>query len=218
MLIFLGAFTMVFLAEMGDKSQLLAMTLATRYTIKQVLLGVILATFFNNGIAVLLGYYMRYTLDMQAVQVAAAISFIGFGVWRLLEKDEAIENNPGDSTGKSKEELSCTLSDNTKDNSSYRQTTVRRKWWKSLLTVTVLLFISEIGDKTQLATVAYVVQYNAPWKTLLGVIAGMATADALGIFAGAYLSRLLTPKTIKYASSGIFILIGILSLYFLLLD
>ena len=52
MMVFLGAFAMVFTAEMGDKSQLLAMALATRYSVKQVLLAVILATFFNNGLAV----------------------------------------------------------------------------------------------------------------------------------------------------------------------
>jgi len=213
MMVFLGAFFMVFLAEMGDKSQLLAMTLATRYSFRTVLAGVALATFFNNGLAVFAGYYMRTALDLEYLQFAAAASFIAFGIWRLAEKDENSKTSKGFTKTAVKEKENTSSGRSAEKPASPGSKT---GWLKPLLTVTALLFLSEIGDKTQMATVAYVIKYNAPVKTLLGVICGMVAADALAISASMYLARYFSATVIKYTSSGVFILIGLLSFYLLL--
>lgn len=184
MVIFLGAFLMVFFAEMGDKSQILAMNLATRYSIKIVLLGVIIATLLNNGLAVLAGYYLGVTLmNTGIIQVIASLIFIFFGLWTLKEEE-------GEGLGEEEKPTTKT----------------------PLLTVTATLILAEFGDKTQLATLAYAVNYQAPFITLLGVLAGMLLADALGILTGAYISRKISRGTIKKVSAAIFIIIGLIGL------
>ena len=183
MVIFLGAFLMVFFAEMGDKSQILAMNLATRYSVKIVLLGVIIATLLNNGLAVLAGYYLGVTLvNTGIITIIASLIFIFFGLWTLKE-EEREEFGEEKKTAKT-----------------------------PLLTVTATLILAEFGDKTQLATLAYAVNYQAPFVTLLGVMAGMLLADALGIFTGAYISRKVSRNTIKKVSAAIFIVIGLIGL------
>lgn len=183
MVIFLGAFLMVFFAEMGDKSQILAMNLATRYSIKIVLLGVIIATLLNNGLAVLAGYYLGVTLmNTEIIQVIASLIFIFFGLWTLKEEE-------GEGFGEEEKPAKTPL-----------------------LTVTATLILAEFGDKTQVATLAYAINYQAPFITLLGVLAGMLLADALGIFTGAYISRKVSRNTIKKVSAAIFIVIGLIGL------
>jgi len=184
MVIFLGAFLMVFFAEMGDKSQILAMNLATRYSVKIVLLGVIIATLLNNGLAVLAGYYLGVTLvNTGIITIIASLIFIFFGLWTLKEEK-------GEGFGEEEKQTTKT----------------------PLLTVTATLILAEFGDKTQLATLAYAVNYQAPFITLLGVLAGMLLADALGIFTGAYISRKVSRNTIKKVSAAIFIVIGLIGL------
>ncbi len=183
-MIFVGAFLMVFFAEMGDKSQLLAMTLATRFSIKVVLAGVVVATVINNGLAVLLGYYLQTALDLELIQILASAAFIGFGVWRLFDKDD--------------------------EESTEEEVVENKSFWGPLGTVAAVLFLAEIGDKTQLATIAYVINYGSPLQTFLGVITGMVLADLLGILAGNYISRVLHKKQlIRWISAVIFILFGI---------
>lgn len=179
---------MVFFSEMGDKSQLMAMSLATRYPISTVLIGVAGATFLNNGLAILAGLYLKTTLDIPAIQIIASLLFILFGLWNLWEKKEK------------------------KLTSEAAETSPPIKSWKPLLTIVPMFFLAEMGDKTQLATVAYVVKYDAPLRTLLGVMAGMVAADALGIIGGSYLARLFSPRTVKLISSAIFIIIGLVGL------
>lgn len=184
MLIFLGAFVMVFFAELGDKSQLLAMSLASRYTIRTVLMGIVTATVLNNGLAIIVGVYLKASLELDLIQVAASLSFILFGIWNMLEKRGEIDN---------KEALNG---------------------WAPFITVALAFFLAEMGDKTQLATVAYVIKHGAPLLTFLGVLLGMVTADTLGIFAGSYILRRFPEKYVKIMSSSIFISLGVIGLWF----
>ncbi len=189
-MIFIGAFIMVFLAEMGDKSQLIAMSLATRYSIKMVLVGVVLATLVNNGLAVAAGVYLKTMVDLEIIRIFASGAFIFFGVWKLLEKEKDVRSSPAE---------------------------FEKSLWGSLATVTLVLFLAEIGDKTQLATLAYVINYGSPLQTLLGVVSGMVLADLIGILAGAYVARVLKKEhLLRWISAGIFILLGLigLGLYF----
>jgi Ca2+/H+ antiporter, TMEM165/GDT1 family len=95
----LKAFFFIFMAEMGDKTQILAMTFATKYKVKKVLLGVLIGSALNHGLAIILGYYLSTVIPIKAIQLIAGISFIFFGLWSLKaddgEDEEGSKNNYG---------------------------------------------------------------------------------------------------------------------------
>jgi putative Ca2+/H+ antiporter (TMEM165/GDT1 family) len=182
MWIYLGATLMVVLAEMGDKTQLLAMAFATRFQAKDVLWGVLIATILNHALAVAVGAYLGSSFNFQLVQLIAAVSFILFGLWTIR----------GD-----------TLNDEHK----------RKMWLGPIATVAIAFFIAEMGDKTQLATVAIAAKYDNPMATLLGTTTGMMIADALGIYVGVVAGKRIPERIVKWISAGIFILFGLISLY-----
>lgn len=182
MLVFLGATAMVVLAEMGDKTQLLAMAMATRFPARAVLLGVFLATILNHALAVALGTYLGTSINLNIVQMAAAVSFILFGLWTIR----------GDSlNGEDK----------------------RKSILGPVMTVAVAFFFVEMGDKTQLATIALAAKYNAPLATLLGTTTGMLIADAIGIYIGVVAGKRIPERLIKWISALIFIAFGYAGLY-----
>ena len=127
---FWASLIFVVLAEMGDKTQLLAMAFATRYKATTVLWGVFVATALNHLLAVAVGNYLTTFIPLAWIQIAAAASFILFGLWtlrgdRLEGEDERFSFSP---------------------------------FW----TVAIAFFVAEMGDKTQLATVALAAKYQSP--------------------------------------------------------
>lgn len=182
MMVFLGATAMVVLAEMGDKTQLLAMAMATRFPARAVLWGVFFATILNHALAVALGTYLGTSINMNAVQMVAAGSFILFGLWTIR----------GDSlNGEDK----------------------RKTILGPVMTVAIAFFFVEMGDKTQLATVALAARYNDPLATLLGTTTGMLIADAIGIYIGVVAGKRIPERVIKWVSALIFIAFGYAGLY-----
>lgn len=179
---FLTAVFMVTVAEMGDKTQLLAMAFATRFKAKEVLIGVFFATILNHALAVAVGEFLNVKIPMVYIQVAAAISFIAFGLWTL--RGDKLE-------GEDK----------------------RVTRFGPIGTVAVAFFIAEMGDKTQLATVALAAKYQAPIAILMGTTIGMLIADAIGIWVGVMLGKKIPENVIKAISAGIFIIFGILGVY-----
>jgi Ca2+/H+ antiporter, TMEM165/GDT1 family len=182
MWIYLGATLMVVLAEMGDKTQLLAMAFATRFPAGAVLWGVLIATILNHALAVAVGTYLGSSFNLQIVQLVAAASFILFGLW--------------------------TIRGDTLNNEHKRKMVVG-----PILTVAIAFFFAEMGDKTQLATVALAAKYENPLATLLGTTTGMIIADALGIFVGVVAGRKIPERTVKWISAWIFIAFGWISLF-----
>ncbi|MCH3965216.1 MAG: TMEM165/GDT1 family protein [Clostridium sp.] len=83
MTVIIKALLLVVAAEMGDKTQLLAMAMASKYRIKQVLTGVFVATILNHALAVAVGNYLSYMIPMDTVKIAAGAAFLGFGFWTL---------------------------------------------------------------------------------------------------------------------------------------
>lgn len=81
------AFLLIFIAEMGDKTQIIAMTFATQYTVKEVLVGVFLGVFLNHGLAIILGRYISKLIPMNYVQIMAGLMFVFFGIMSLREED-----------------------------------------------------------------------------------------------------------------------------------
>lgn len=176
-LIALGAVT---LAEMGDKTQLLAMCFTTRYRAGKVLTGVFIATVINHALAVAAGYFLRELLSSYAVviQLAASLSFIGFGLWTI--RGDSIDD-------------SCD----------------RRSKWGPVMTVTIAFFIAEMGDKTQLATVSLATKFENPFSVLLGTTAGMLVADSIGIIFGVVMSKKIPENVLKWISASVFALCGL---------
>ncbi|MTI65772.1 MAG: TMEM165/GDT1 family protein [Firmicutes bacterium] len=93
------AFLLIFVAEMGDKTQILAMAFATKYKVSKVLTGVFIGSFLNHGIAILLGAYLSNVIPLEKIQIIAAIMFIAFGLWTLKPDDEKEDTNKANKYG-----------------------------------------------------------------------------------------------------------------------
>lgn len=89
----LKAFMFIFIAEMGDKTQVLAMAFATKYPVKKVLLGILIGSFLNHALAVLLGNYLSSVIPINLLQVIAGFAFVGFALWTLYSDDEEENGN-----------------------------------------------------------------------------------------------------------------------------
>ena len=181
MKIFIASFLFVVLAEMGDKTQLLAMAFATRFPARTVLAGVLVATLVNHLLAVVVGSWLTRVVPLDAVQVAASASFILFGLWtlrgdRLEGEDKRYRFNP---------------------------------FW----TVAVGFFFAEMGDKTQLATVALAAKYQSIIPIWMGTTAAMLAADAFGIVVGVVLGKRIPERFVKWFAATLFILFGLIGLY-----
>lgn len=92
MLEFVKALLFVVVAEMGDKTQLLAMAMASKYKARQVMLGVLIATVLNHALAVAVGSYLNTLIPMDTIKIVAGIAFVAFGLWTLrgdkIDEDE----------------------------------------------------------------------------------------------------------------------------------
>jgi len=182
MTVLFGAFIMIFLAEMGDKSQLMAFGLANCYRARTILGAVFIATLINNGVAIYIGTIFGELLNMDIVRIISGLVFLGFGAWTLLEKRNgsepvAVKENLG-----------------------------------SFLTLVSLFMLAEMGDKTQIASAVYAATYKEPFLTLVGVLAGMLLADALGIYLGVRLRDIISLDKLKIGSSLVFFTLGAINL------
>jgi putative Ca2+/H+ antiporter (TMEM165/GDT1 family) len=178
---FLTSLTIVVLAEMGDKTQLLAMAFATRFRWQTVMWGVLVATAANHLFAVGVGNYLTNIIPLAYIKIAAAASFILFGLW-TLRGDELHDED-------------------------------KRFNFSPFWTVTVAFFIAEMGDKTQLATVALAAEFNTVIPVWLGTTGGMLVADAAGIILGIVLHKKIPEKQIKWFAAMVFIAFGVWGLY-----
>lgn len=88
----LRAFGFIFLAEMGDKTQILAMTFATKYKVRQVVLGIFIGSLLNHALAIILGANLHHIIPINTLSIIAGFSFIGFGLWSFLFDDSKEED------------------------------------------------------------------------------------------------------------------------------
>jgi putative Ca2+/H+ antiporter (TMEM165/GDT1 family) len=174
------SFAVIFVAELGDKSQLMAMTFATRFKPWPVLIGITIATAVVHAVSVGVGYGLGATLPTGWISLVAAIAFLAFGAWTLR----------GDK-----------LTDDEKSKAE-------RSTGSAVLAVAGAFFLAELGDKTMLATITLATQYG--WfGTWLGSTVGMVAADALAILVGRWLGKRLPEKAIKYGAAALFAIFGI---------
>lgn len=174
----------VFLAELGDRSQLLTVTYALRYRWWVVLSGVAIASALAHGVSVAIGHYLGATLPTRPMAFASAIAFLIFAVWTWREGASA-----GD------DEVSAP-----------------REPRFALFTVISSFVLAELGDKTTLATVTLASEHH--WVGVwLGTTLGMILADGLAIGAGLLLNRRLPERLLHAMASVLFLLFGLWMLF-----
>ena len=174
------SFAVIFVAELGDKSQLMALTFATRFKPWPVLIGITVATALVHAVSVGIGYGLGATLPTGWISLVAGVAFLVFGAWTLR----------GDK-----------LTDE-------ERTKAERTTGSAILAVGGAFFLAELGDKTMLATITLATQHG--WLgTWIGSTIGMVAADALAILVGRLLGRHLPERAIRYGAAVLFAIFGI---------
>jgi putative Ca2+/H+ antiporter (TMEM165/GDT1 family) len=174
----------VTLAEMGDKTQLLAFLLAARFKKPiPIILGILIATLLNHGLAGALGTWITSILSPELLRWLLGLSFLGMAFWILIP--DKIDDTD--------------------------QPNIAR--YGVFITTLVTFFLAEIGDKTQIATVALAANYSAPIPVVIGTTLGMMLADVPAVFLGSSFAKRLPLRLIHLIAAGIFAVLGLLVLF-----
>lgn len=173
----------VALAEIGDKTQLLAFLLAARFKKPMpIILGILAATIVNHGLAGAFGAWITASVSPEILRWVLGLSFIGMAIWTMIP-DEIEEE----------------------------ETKIAKKFGVFGATL-ITFFLAEMGDKTQVATVAMAVHYAAPLMVVIGTTLGMLIADVPAVFAGDKLAAKIPMKLVHSIAAAIFALLGIATL------
>ena len=174
----------VALVEMGDKTQLLALVLAARFRKPwPIVLGILVATLANHGLAGALGAWVTTVVGPQVLRWILGVSFIAMAVWMLIP-DKLDE---GDADGAPR--------------------------WGVFGTTLVAFFLAEMGDKTQIATVMLAAQYNAYLWVVAGTTLGMMLANAPVVWLGDRITRLVPIRVVHGVSAVIFLVLGLVAIF-----
>ena len=173
----------VALAEIGDKTQLLAFLLAARFRKPlPIIAGILVATIFNHGIAGALGAWIVASVDPRILRWVLGVSFIAMAIWTLIpDKIEAEESRFASRYGV----FGATL---------------------------VTFFLAEMGDKTQIATVALAAAYASPVLVVIGTTLGMLLADVPAVLLGEKLAGRIPMKLVHGIAAAIFAVLGVATL------
>lgn len=173
----------VALAEIGDKTQLLAFILAARFKKPvPIILGILAATIVNHGLAGALGAWITSTVSPEVLRWVLGLSFIGMAIWTMIpDKIEEEETQVAQRLGV----FGATL---------------------------ITFFLAEMGDKTQIATVAMAAHYASPVVVVIGTTLGMLIADVPAVFVGDKLASKIPMKLVHTIAAAIFALLGVATL------
>ena len=173
----------VALAEIGDKTQLLAFILAARFEKPvPIILGILAATTLNHGFAGALGVWITTSVSPDVLRWVLGLSFLGMAIWTLIP-DEIEED----------------------------ETKAARKLGVFGATF-VIFFLAEMGDKTQIATVALAAHYGAPLMVVIGTTLGMLMADVPAVLVGDKLASKIPMKPVHSIAAAVFALLGVATL------
>ncbi|MCZ2407284.1 MAG: TMEM165/GDT1 family protein [Burkholderiales bacterium] len=173
----------VALAEIGDKTQLLAFLLAARFKKPiPIVLGILVATIVNHGLAGALGAWITATLSPEVLRWVLGISFLGMAIWTMVP-----------------------------DKIEEEETQVAKRFGVFGATV-ITFFLAEMGDKTQIATVAMAAHYAAPLMVVAGTTLGMLLADVPAVFVGDKLGSKIPMKLVHSVAAAVFALLGVATL------
>ncbi|MBN9757565.1 MULTISPECIES: TMEM165/GDT1 family protein [unclassified Pseudonocardia] len=185
---FAVSFGVIFVAELGDKSQLMALTFATRFNAIPVLIGITIATSVTHLVSVAVGYGLGASIPTGWIALVAAVAFLAFGAWTLR----------GDSLSEDEEAKA------------------RRAGGSAVVAASVAFFLAELGDKTMLATITLAAQHGTLAGSIgiwAGSTAGMVAADALAIVVGRQLGKRLPERAISIGAAVMFFVFGAWLLY-----
>ena len=180
---FLVSFGLIFLAELGDKSQLMALAFSARYRAGPILVGISLATAVVHAISVGIGAALGVALPVRAINFVSALSFFGFAAW-TLRGDQLDDDDVG---------------------------RVDRSTRSVVIAASIAFFLAELGDKTMLATITLATKEGL-FGTWAGSTAGMVAADALAIGVGHQLGSRLPERAVKIGAAVTFVLFGLVLL------
>ena len=211
--IFLVAFILIMVGELADKSQLLALLLATRYKAWQVIIGIFIATFIVHFFTTLVGQFVGAAIPPRVIPWMSGVLFIGFGIWTL--RGDKVEDSEADKGAR----------------------------FGPIIATTIAFFLAELGDKTQIMTLAISVdpgsallvylksagptvqgwlaavgspenasQMGRFWAVTMGSTIGMVVADAIAIGIGRLLGKNMPELLMRRVSGVLFILFGLLSI------
>jgi putative Ca2+/H+ antiporter (TMEM165/GDT1 family) len=176
----------VALAEMGDKTQLLSLMLAARYP-KQALAiigGILIATIANHACAALLGHWLTTFISPDLLKWILGLSFLGIGLWLL------VPDHIDDAAGSK----------------------VADKAFQVFMLTVGLFFLAEMGDKTQIATIALGAKYSDVFAVTVGTTLGMMLANAPAVWIGQKFTKRMPIKWVHAVAAVTFIAIGIATL------
>ena len=180
---FLVSLSTVAIAEMGDRTQLLALVLAAHYRRPMpILAGVLCATLANHALAGFIGTYLGSYLTPARLNAVVGISMVGMALWTL--KPDALDEGAA---------------------------APRRA--SAFLATGVAFFIAEVGDKTQIATVALAAAYAKLAWVVAGTTLGMFLANAPVVLLGHAFSRRLPLKALHLGASALFALLGLVFIW-----
>lgn len=174
----LNSFFLVFISEIGDKTQLLALVLTMRFKKPwTIMAGIFVATLLNHAFASWGGAWISSQVSPKTMSYILAAIFIFFAGWILIpDKEEDLKES---------------------------------QKYGAFLTTTVAFFLAEMGDKTQLATVALGAKYASVWLVTIGTTLGMMASNFLAVFFGEKLLAKIPMKYIRIIASVMFLLFGI---------
>ena len=195
---FLIFFIMVFIAELGDKTQLLVLSFSGSVRVRNIIIGIAIGSFFSHGIAILFGSKIGVLGNENLrsfIEVITYSSFIIMGILSLLPKKEIIDSN------KNKKETLLTKIFNL--NIGYT------------LIIALSILVGEFGDKTFLASLGFGIEYPN-YKILLisGAILGMIVSDSIAIICGKFLNKYVSEDKMQKFSGVLFLIFGIVGFIF----
>ena len=178
---FIVSTSVVALAEMGDKTQLLSLILAARYRKPMpIVLGILVATLLNHAMAGALGAWLSSLMRPEVLNWVMAAAFIAMGLW-ILVPDKLDEDDVA----------------------------VPKQQMGVFFATVVAFFLAEMGDKTQFATIALAAQYSDVLSVVLGTTLGMMMANAPAVYLGNRFAQRLPTKIVHIVAAVIFIVIGV---------
>lgn len=171
------------LAEIGDKTQLLAFILAARFKKPvPIILGILVATIVNHSLAGMLGAWITEIVNPEGLRWVLGLSFIGMAIWTMIP-----------------------------DKIEEEETRIARRFSVFGATL-VTFFLAEMGDKTQIATITLAAHYASPFLVVIGTTLGMLIADIPAVFIGDRFANRIPMRLVHSIAAGIFALLGLATL------
>lgn len=168
----------VAIAEIGDKTQFLALFLAARFTQKNAIVaGMFAATLLNHAVSAVLGMWLAQTVSPDMVKWIVGLSFIAVGLWLLLPDKAGSPDN-------------------------------RRLKYGAFGATAMLFFLAETGDKTQIATVLLAAKYQEMFWVVAGSILGLMLANVPVVYLGEALMKKIPAKAVRPAACALFCILG----------